>query len=263
MDINICEHCHKTDCIFKNESEGQTTCANCGLVYSSKKEKGKNKIIKINQKNTKIDSNHNKIRNYLSNLGVRQSVIETALSLYYTIAPYINLKGKKFTHIIAALYYYALLVNKTGHSYKQVAELFPSIKERDIKKAANSIKNYISEDIVEDELTQIEKNLIMFYFLNDMEPAQYDVKMLSIEIIQNINDNDLLEGIKPEIVAGLSLLLSFKLLNEKNSNEEEFYKVFSNKASISKSFEKIKASLDKIIPQKYSDKIVELENKEI
>ena len=96
-----------------------------------------------------------------------------------------------------------------------------------------------------------------------MEPAQYDVKMLSIEIIQNINDNDLLEGIKPEIVAGLSLLLSFKLLNEKNSNEEEFYKVFSNKASISKSFEKIKASLDKIIPQKYSDKIVELENKEI
>jgi len=173
------------------------------------------------------------------------------------------LKGKKFTHIIAALYYYALLVNKTGHSYKQVAELFPSIKERDIKKAANSIKNYISEDIVEDELTQIEKNLIMFYFLNDMEPAQYDVKMLSIEIIQNINDNDLLEGIKPEIVAGLSLLLSFKLLNEKNSNEEEFYKVFSNKASISKSFEKIKASLDKIIPQKYSDKIVELENKEI
>ena len=109
------------------------------------------------------------------------------------------MKGKKFTHIIAALYYYALLVNKTGHSYKQVAELFPSIKERDVKKAANSIKNYISEDIVEDELTQIEKNLIMFYFLNDMEPAQYDVKMLSIEIIQNINDNDLLEGIKPEI----------------------------------------------------------------
>ena len=96
-----------------------------------------------------------------------------------------------------------------------------------------------------------------------MEPAQYDVKMLSIEIIQNINDNDLLEGIKPEIVAGLSLLLSFKLLNEKNNNEEEFYKVFSNKSSISKSFEKIKASLDKIIPQKYSDKIVELENKEI
>ena len=263
MDINTREHRHKTDCIFKNESEGQTTCANCGHVYSSKKEKGKNKIIKINQKYNKNESNYIKIRNYLSNLGVRQSVIETALSLYYTIAPYINLKGKKFTHIIAALYYYALLVNKTGHSYKQVAELFPSIKERDIKKAANSIKNYISEDIVEDELTQIEKNLIMFYFLNDMEPAQYDVKMLSIEIIQNINDNDLLEGIKPEIVAGLSLLLSFKLLNEKNSNEEEFYKVFSNKASISKSFEKIKASLDKIIPQKYSDKIVELENNEI
>lgn len=248
---------------FQKWIRGAKDCANCGHVYSSKKEKGKNKTIKINQKNTKIDLNHNKIRNYLSNLGVRQSVIETALSLYYTISPYINLKGKKFTHIIAALYYYALLVNKTGHTYKQVAELFPSIKERDIKKAANSIKKYISEDIVEDELTQIEKNLIMFYFLNDMEPAQYDVKMLSIEIIQNINDNDLLEGIKPEIVAGLSLLLSFKLLNEKNSNEEEFYKVFSNKASISKSFEKIKASLDKIIPQKYSDKIVELENKEI
>ena len=83
---------------------------------------------------------------------------------------------------------------------------------------------------------------------------KYDVKMLSFEIIKNINDNALLEGIQPKTISGLSLLLSYKLLNQKNNNDENFYKAFSNKTSISKSFEKIKSSLNKIIPEKYTQR---------
>lgn len=90
--------------------------------------------------------------------------------------------------------------------------------------------------------------------------------MLSYEILKNINDQALLEGKSPNTVAGLSLLLSFKLSNDNfdNDNEkDEIYHAFSNKASIAKAFEDIKEDLDKIIPQKYSDKIEGIKNSKI
>ena len=296
MDINICEKCHNKDCIFEDESEGQITCHICGKVYAenitsaklgktkqdynegyrplekpqeakepgvilTKKEKGGNKIIKAYQKKSKIDINRYKIKNYLLNLGVKENIIETALSLYNEIAHHKSMKGKKFIHYIAALYYYALRTNKIAQNYEQIAKLFPSITPRDIKKAFKSIKKYIIDNLDEENIIQIENNLVRIYIGDDQD--KYDVKMLSFEIIKNINDNALLEGIQPKTISGLSLLLSYKLLNQKNNNDENFYQAFSNKTSISKSFEKIKSSLNKIIPEKYVDKIIELENIEI
>ena len=87
--------------------------------------------------------------------------------------------------------------------------------------------------------------------------------MLCFEIIKNINDNALLEGKSPNTVAGLSLSLSYKLLSDNSDNDEDFYQTFSNKATIQKAFEEIKCDLDKIIPQKYSDKIDGIKNSKI
>ena len=105
-------------------------------------------------------------------------------------------------------------------------------------------------------MIKIEKNLIRIHIGGIIE--KYDAKMLSFEIIKNINDNALLEGKSPNTVAGLSLSLSYKLFGDNSYNDEDFYQTFSNKVTIIKAFEEIKYDLDKIIPQKYSNKINEI-----
>ena len=289
--ITICENCPAIDSII--EKEGELVCENCGFVYAENKkadvyetyvgkenhitrvgpperpeqaqepsttliikEKGGKKIIKTYQNRTKIERNRYRIKKYLTSAGVMQNLIETTISLYISFAPNKNMQGRNFDHIIAALYYYALRLKNMAQSYKEVAKQFPSITERQIRKAFNSIKCHISEHNDEDEMVKIEKNLVHYFIGGDID--KYEAKMLSYEIIHNINDCALLEGKSPNTVAGLSLLLSNKLLNDNCDNDKEFYKSFSNKASIIKSFEEIKSNLNKIIPQKYCDKIEEI-----
>jgi len=289
--ITICENCPAIDSII--EKEGELVCENCGFVYAENKkadvyetyvgkenhitrvgpperpeqaqepsttliikEKGGKKIIKTYQNRTKIERNRYRIKKYLTSAGVMQNLIETTISLYISFAPNKNMQGRNFDHIIAALYYYALRLKNMAQSYKEVAKQFPSITKRQIHKAFNSIKCHISEHNDEDELIKIEKNLVHYFIGGDID--KYEAKMLSYEIIHNINDCALLEGKSPNTVAGLSLLLSNKLLNDNCDNDKEFYKSFSNKASIIKSFEEIKSNLNKIIPQKYCDKIEEI-----
>ena len=289
--ITICENCPAIDSII--EKEGELVCENCGFVYAENKkadvyetyvgkenhitrvgpperpeqaqepsttliikEKGGKKIIKTYQNRTKIERNRYRIKKYLTSAGVMQNLIETTISLYISFAPNKNMQGRNFDHIIAALYYYALRLKNMAQSYKEVAKQFPSITERQICKAFNSIKCHISEHNDEDEMVKIEKNLVHYFIGSDID--KYEAKMLSYEIIHNINDCALLEGKSPNTVAGLSLLLSNKLLNDNCDNDKEFYKSFSNKASIIKSFEEIKSNLNKIIPQKYCDKIEEI-----
>ena len=143
-----------------------------------------------------------------------------------------------------------------AQSYKEVAKQFPSLTERQIKKAFNNIKWHVADQNDEDKMLKIEKNLIQIHIGGIIE--KYDAKMLSFEIIKNINDNALLEGKSPNTVAGLSLSLSYKLLSDNSDNDKDFYQAFSNKATIIKAFEEIKCDLDKIVPQKYNNKINEI-----
>ena len=53
-----------------------------------------------------------------------------------------------------------LLKNNIAQSFKEIAKQFPSITERQIHKAFNIIKCYISDHKEEDELIKIEKILI-------------------------------------------------------------------------------------------------------
>ena len=286
-----CDRCQNIDSII--EYKGELVCCKCGLVYQEGmiadeyetyegeenqikrvgspekpeqarepgtkliiKEKGTNKIIITYQKRSKIERNNFRIQKYLESAGVCQNLIETTKSLYEELAPNKNMQGRNFKHIIAALYYYALRIKNIAQSFKEVAKQFPSLTERQIKKAFSNIKWHISDQNDEDRMVKIEKNLIHLHIGGILEKC--DAKKLSFEIIENINDKALLEGKSPNTVAGISLSLSYKLLNDNSGNDEDFYRTFSSKATIIKAFEEIKCDLDKIVPQKYSDKINEI-----
>ena len=238
--ITICKNFQAIDSIF--EYEGEIVCHKCGLVYAENviadeyetydgeenqirrvgppetleqakepsttlivKEKGVKKIIRTYRNRTKIERNSYRIQNYLANAGVMDNLIKDTISLYKSLASNKNMQGRNFNHIIAALYYYALRIKNMAQSYKEVSRQFPSLTERQIRKAFNDIKWHIASQTDEDKMIKIEKNLIQMYIGGNIE--KYDAKMLSYEIIKNINDNALLEGKSPNTVAGLSLSL--------------------------------------------------------
>ena len=67
-----------------------------------------------------------------------------------------------------------------------------------------------------------------------------------------------MEGKSPNTIAGLSLILSYKLLNDNSDDFKDFFSTFSQKYTLVKSFEEIKNQLEKVIPNEYFDKINEL-----
>ena len=292
----ICESCHKKDCIIEEYSSGEVVCVECGTVhdyiisdeYEGRtfegdedqirrvgaperpeqaaepgtklivRQNGKTKVYKSYSKQTKIYKNFIRIQRVLSNAGITQMLIEKTKELYSMMAPEKNMQGRNLNHIIIALYYYASRIDGQAINFKEVAKRFSSVTERQIRKAFNSIKCYVADDDNEDELTKVEKNYIQLYIGGNQE--KYNAKMLAYEIIDNINRNSLLEGKSPNTIAGLSLLLSYRLLNDNSDNSNEFFETFSNKATLSKAFEEIKWSLDKIIPQEYNEQLEMIAN---
>ena len=169
-----------------------------------------------------------------------------------------NMQGRNINHIIIGIYYYAIRKLKQAKTLREVTEIFkskfPDLTERKVKRAFNSVKIYIAETNDENELIDIEKNYIETFINGDTK--KYKNKILAYQIIENINKSGLLEGKDPEIIAGLSLLLSYKLLSDNFTDIEEFYKMFSNKATLKKSYVLIKDSLNEIIPQEYKNIIL-------
>ena len=292
----ICDYCKEKDSIIEEYSSGEVVCVKCGTVqdyiisdeYEGRtfegeedqirrvgaperpeqaaepgtklivRQNGKTKVYKSYSKQTKIYKNFIRIQRVLSNAGITQMLIEKTKELYSMMAPEKNMQGRNLNHIIIALYYYASRIDGQAINFKEVAKRFSSVTERQIRKAFNSIKCYVADDDNEDELTKVEKNYIQLYIGGNQE--KYKAKMLAYEIIDNINRNSLLEGKSPNTIAGLSLLLSYRLLNDNSDNSNEFFETFSNKATLSKAFEEIKWSLNKIIPQEYNEQIEMIAN---
>lgn len=289
----ICDYCKAKDSIIEDYSEGIVVCRECGTVqdfnviseqYEGRtfegdedqikrvgpperpeqaaepgtklivRQNGRTKVYKSYSKQTKIYKNFNRIQRVLSKADVSQKIIERTKELYSMMAPNKNMQGSNLNHTTIALYYYASRIEGQALSFREVAKRFPSVTERQIRKAFNSIKCYVVDnDDSDDELIKIEKMYIQSYIGGNQE--KYNAKMLSYEIIKNMNQNSLLEGKSPNTIAGLSLLLSYRILNDNSDNSDDFFSTFSNKATLSKAFEEIKCSLDKIIPQEYSDQI--------
>ena len=84
---------------------------------------------------------------------------------------------------------------------------------------------------------------------------KYILRELTFKIVENINNTSLLEGKNPKTIVGLSLLLSYKLLNDNLFDEKEFYSMFSNKTTLNKSYDIIKDSLNLIIPERYNKEL--------
>ena len=241
----ICENCNNKDSIIEDYSSGELVCNKCGLVYAENmiadeyekrtfesddneikrvgpperpdqlgqpgttliiRENGKKKIIKTYTKQTKIAKNHYRIYKLLSLSDVKENFIEQTKILYDKLAPKMNMQGRNLRHIIIALYYYACRKSNMAKGLKEVSKMFPSVTERQIKKAFNSIKSHIVEYDDEDELIQIEKNFIQSYIGGNIQ--KYDIKITSYKILENINKNSIFEGKNPNTIAGLSLLLS-------------------------------------------------------
>ena len=226
---NTCDRCQAIDSIIENE--GELVCCKCGLGYSGgmiadeyETYAGEeNQIKRVGPPEKKEEAREPGTNLIIKEYGTKK-IIRTYLKRTKIER---NMQGRNFNHIIAALYYYALRIKNMAQNYKEVARQFPSLTERQIRKAFNNIKWHISSQTDEDKMIKIEKNLIQMYIGGNIE--KYDAKMLSYEIIKNINDNALLEGKSPNTVA--------------------------NKVTIIKAFEEIKCDLNKIVPQKYSDKI--------
>ena len=243
------------------ENKNQRMCAPAKPEYGNElgtnlliRENGKTRVVKRYSKKDKIQRNFMKIQKLLSSVDVSQKIIEEVKSYYDKVGKNMNMQGRNVNYIIVGLYYYASRKLKLAKTIKEITEMFkcvlPNLTERMIKKAFNSIKHEIVATNDENEFVDAEKNYIETFIGGNIQ--KYNLKMLAFQIVNNINQSELLEGKNPKTIAGLSLLLSYKLLNEKLDDNKEFYNMFSNKTALSKSYDLIKDSLDQIIPQEYT-----------
>lgn len=273
-----CNNCNAKDSIITDHLTGEVVCNQCGEIYEGKiyeesnsktlpliepiitmeiKDKDETRTVVNHPKKTKISKNYKKIEKFLSSYNISYNLIEKIKKLYNMIALNKNMQGRNFKHVIIALYFHALRSEKIAKSLKEITKMFPSVTERQIRKAYNSIKCLVVNND-EIELNSIEKNYIELYLGGNIE--KYRVKMLAYEIINNINYNDLLEGKHPSTVAGLALILAYKLLNDYSDNNKQFFQFFANKSALMNSLYEIKGNLDKIIPQQYKDELPKIKN---
>ena len=292
---DICERCQAKDSFFEEYAEGIVVCTNCGLVleehiiadqyekrtfetenneirrvgpptlpgqaagsgtYLSIMKNGFTEKKEIKTKKTKIDKNCERIDKLLSSAEVVPALIERTQKEYTELAKFKKLNGRNINHVILALYYYVLRKEKIARSFRDVAEMFPSVTEKQIRKTFNGIKEVVVDYVKEDELISMEQNYIKLY--TERDASKSEAKELSSIIIKNINNNAVLEGKSPTTVAGLSLLLSYKLRNENYDDFKTFFTNFASKISLKRAFEQIKNELDKVIPSDYLKKIDEL-----
>ena len=294
VENEICENCKVKGSIIMNYDVEQLVCNNCGLVCDKKiiadedekrtfendegdnqihrvgpptsqaygNECGTDLIIRINGKTkyvkgyskfSKIQKNFIRIHKLLSSANVEKKLIEETKELYDKIAKTKNMQGRNINHIILGIFYYVCRKEKCAKTIKEIALMF-NVTERVIKKAFNNIKSDIVEPkATDDEIKEAEKNYIRTFIGGNI--GKYDLKMLSFEIVENINKNNLLEGKSPKTIAGLALFLSYKLFSDNLDDKMEFYSMFCNKNTLKRSYDEIKPFLNIIIPQKYTDKI--------
>ena len=220
------------------------------------KENGHTQKRVIHPQQSRIHKNSIRIHKLLSKARVFPNIIEKIKEEYKELDKIKNFQGTNLDHIIIALYYYVSRKEKKAISIKDVAKMFPSYTERQISKAFNWFKGDVVEYDDEDELITEEKNFIQYYIGRDT--AKYKAKMLSYKIIEKINNNALLEGKSPTTVAGLSLMLSYKLLNNNSDSMKDFFSTFATKATLRRTFKEISNQLDQVIPNEYFDKIEEI-----
>lgn len=219
------------------------------------RDKGKTKVYKDYSNISKSHRNFMRIDRFLSSLNIPCNLKEQTKELFDKISKnHTTMKGRNLNHIYIGAYYYACCKLKMAKTFKQIAEEF-NVTERIVKRAFNNIKYDVTESPKEEEnnngIYDICKNYIQTFLGGNIE--NYDVRILSFEIIKNIIRNVLLEGKNPKTISGLALIISFALYNDNSYDKKELYKFFSNKNTLAKSYKEIKDKINLIVPQKYKD----------
>ena len=271
----VCDNCgQEYEGLLDDEEENQTTRDDDNkiqLVEPSKKienegrgiivikENGKKKTIKQFSKPSRIDINFSRIEKLLQGKVLKNVIDET--QLYYKIIDNNNkMRGRNIKHIIIGIYYYVLRKYNQAKTMKEISGQF-NVKERIVKRAIKGIKFDINEPMNENKIIDMENSYVDSFIGSGLNRS--NLKELSHDIIGNFNKNDILEGKSPKTIAGLSLILSCKLLNDNLFENEGFFSHFSSKNTLEKAFEEIKSCLKLIIPQKYADKINELQSQKL
>ena len=135
----------------------------------------------IYTKQTKIFKNYKRIQRILTSADVFPNLIEKTKEEYKELAKIKNFQGKNLNYIIIALYYYVCRKENMAKTFKDVANMFPSVTERQVKRAFNDIKSDVVNYDDEDELISMEKNFINLYIERD--ESKYEAKMLSYKIL--------------------------------------------------------------------------------
>ena len=230
------------------------------------REKGQTKIIENYPNDRKISRNLNRIKKLLSSKDIPKNIIEQVKNFYIKISEKQYMQGRKINNIIIAIYYYVIKISEIGKTFKQISEMF-NVREREIKKAFTSIQSVLvnSSEEFGNELNNMTNYINNFFEKNENEnninkSELNEVKSLSLEILESIYKSNILEGKRLTTITGLSLFLSYKLLNKNSYDEKNFYKYFCSKYTLMMAYEEIKNYIFLIVHNKYSDKLYLINN---
>lgn len=222
------------------------------------RDKGKTKVFKDYSNIPKIKKNFMRIDRFLSSHNITGILREETKSLFDKISKNnTSMQGRNLNHVFIGAYYYACRKLNMAKTIKEIALEF-NVTERIVKKAFNNIKYDIvvpqkKEEENNNEIYDMCKNYIQTFIGRNIN--SYNLKMLALEILKNTINNELLEGKSPKTISGLALILSYALSNDNSYDKKELYSFFSNKNTLKKSYEEIKDNLNLLVPQKYQDKI--------
>ena len=158
------------------------------------------------------------------------------------------MKGRNLKCMILAMYYCASKNEGVSLSFKEIANRF-NFEEKKIKKAFNYIKSAIVYNLSPDKLNQSILSLIQNFLETKNETFEY--KDLADKIALKINESCLLEGRNPNTIAALSLLTASQIIKPNGINRSIICQNFCSENTLDYAFEKIKDSLDKIIPENF------------
>jgi len=201
-----------------------------------------------------IERNFDEIEKILGNKDIKKALIEDTKEIYNQVIKVKKMKGRNLKTMICAMYFIASRKVNLSKSFKEISKIF-GVEEKKIKKAFNYIKTIVVDNS-DDQIYTAIYNYIRTFCEENNEDNTY-VKLAG-EIAKNIVDSSLLEGRNTNTIAGISLLIAYKLVKTKNIDKKIICEKYATENTLDTVFEKIKNSLDKIIPQQYHSQISNL-----
>ena len=199
-----------------------------------------------------LERGFDEINKFLDNKNISKAIVEDTKDIFDQVPKLKNMKGRNLKSMILAMYYCASKNSGVALSFKEIAYRF-NYEEKKIKKAFNYIKSAIGYHLSPEKLNQSVNCLIDNFIPSTKEV--YEFKELAQEIASKINESCLLEGRNPNTIAALSLIIAAKLYKDKDMSKEvnrsTLKETFCSENTLDNAFEKVRDSLDKIIPQKY------------